>query len=57
MFSLVSYQTFKSIKRHPERITKADKRLVNDLGYDIKFLVSEKDFGKIEKKKYLHVLL
>ena len=38
------------LKWHPERITKADKRLVNDLGYDIKFLVSEKDFGKTEKK-------
>ena len=32
--ALVSYQTFKSIKIHPERIIKADKNMVNDLGYE-----------------------
>ena len=38
MFSLVSYQTSKSIKIHPERITKVDKKTVNDLDYEgIKF--------------------
>ena len=40
-----------SLKIHPERITKADKNMINDLDYkDIKFPVSGKDFGKIEKK-------
>ena len=39
------------LKIHPERITKADKNIVNDLDYKgIEFLVSEKDFGKIEKR-------
>ena len=34
-------------KTHSERITKADKKMINDLDYDI--------FGKTEKKKqYLH---
>ena len=33
-----------SSKTHPEMITKADKRMVNDLDYaDVKFPVSEKD--------------
>ena len=31
--------------------------MVNDLGYDIKFLVSEKDFGKIEKKVFVCVVI
>ena len=36
---------------HPERITKADKNMVNDLDYEgIDFPVSKKDFSKIEKK-------
>ena len=36
---------------HPERITKADKSMVNDLDYkDIEICVSKKDFGQIEKK-------
>ena len=39
------------LKRHPERITKADKNMVNDLDYEgIKLPVSGKDFGKTEKK-------
>ena len=39
------------LKIHPERITKADKSMVNDLDYEgIKFHVSKKDFSKIEKK-------
>ena len=51
MFSLVTYQTFKAIKIHPERISKAGKELVNDLDYEgIEFPVPKKDFGKIEKK-------
>ena len=36
---------------HPERITKADKSMVNYLDYkDIEICVSKKDFGQIEKK-------
>ena len=51
MFSLVSYETFKSIKKTSEIITKADKNMVNDLDYeDIKFLVSKIDFSKIKNK-------
>ena len=39
------------LKRHPERMTKADKTMVNDFDYeDIKFPVSKKDFSKIEQK-------
>ena len=45
--------TFKSItlKIHPERITKADRKMVNDLDFvDIKFPVSKKYYCKIEQK-------
>ena len=39
------------LKIHPERITKVDKNMVNDLDYEgIKFPVSKKDYCKIEKK-------
>ena len=39
------------LKENPEGITKADKTMVNNLDYKgIKFPVSKKDFGKIEKK-------
>ena len=35
---------------HPERITKADRNMVNDLdNVDIKFPVFKKDYSKIEK--------
>ena len=56
MFSLVSYQTFKSIKNTSERITKAGKKMINERDYeDIKFPVCEKDFSKFKKKKkYFH---
>ena len=38
-------------KIHPKRIIKVDKNMVNDLDYEgIKFPVSKKEFGKIEKK-------
>ena len=38
------------LKIHPERITKADKNMVNDFDYEgIKFPVSGKGFGKTEK--------
>ena len=39
------------LKRYPERITKKDKNMVNDLDYgDIKFPVSKRDYSKIEQK-------
>ena len=39
------------VKIHPERITREDKKLANDLNYDgIKFSVQDKDFSKIGKK-------
>ena len=39
------------LKINLERITKADKNMVNNLDYEgIEFSVSKKDFGKIEKK-------
>ena len=39
------------LKIHHERITKADKNMVNDLDYEvIELPVSKKDFNKIEKK-------
>ena len=46
------------LKIHPERITKADKNMVNDLYYNgIEFLVSQKDFGKIEQKNNICINL
>ena len=40
-----------SVKIYPERITKNDDKLVNDLNYnDVGFPGQEKDFSKIEKK-------
>ena len=42
------------LKTHSERIKKAEKRMLNDLDNEvIEFLVSRRDFSKIEKK-YLH---
>ena len=39
------------VKIHPERITREDKKLVNNLNYDgIDLPVREKDFSKIEKR-------
>ena len=39
------------VKIHPERITREDKKLVNDLNYDgVEFPAREKDFRKIDKK-------
>ena len=51
MLSLVTCQTIISTKKiHPERITKADKNMVNDRDCKgIEFPVSKKDFSKIEK--------
>ena len=56
MFYLVSYLTLKFIKKHPERITEADKKMVNYLDCkDIEFPVSKKDFSKIEKKNIFYI--
>ena len=42
---------FNPAKIHPERITREDKKLVNDIDYDkVKFPEREKDFSQIEKK-------
>ena len=39
------------VKIHPERITKEDKNMINDLNYEgIKFPVSKKDYYKIERQ-------
>ena len=39
------------VKTHPERITREDKKLANDLDYDrVGFPVPEKDISKIEIK-------
>ena len=39
------------LKMHPEAITKADRRMVNNLDHvDIKFPIS-KDYSRIKKKK------
>ena len=39
------------VKIHPERITREDKKLANNLNYDsVGFAVREKDFSKIEKR-------
>ena len=46
------------VKIHPERITREDKKLANDLNYDgIEFPVREKDFSKIEKKNNIYINL
>ena len=42
------------VKIHPERITREDKKLANDLYYGrVEFSVQEKDFSKIEKEQHL----
>ena len=42
---------FNQLKIHPERITKADRRMVNDLDYVvIKVPFSKKDYSRIGKK-------
>ena len=39
------------VKTHPERITKEDKKMINDLDYErINFPVSKKDYGKTERQ-------
>ena len=42
------------VKIHPERITREDKKLANDLDYDrVEFPLREKGFSKIEKRVLL----
>ena len=42
--------------KDPQRITKVDKKLVNDLNYKgIDFSLSKNDYGKIEQKNYISV--
>ena len=39
------------VKKHPERITKEDRNMINDLDYEgIKFSVSKKDYFRIERQ-------
>ena len=41
------------VKRHPERVTKVDKSMINDFNYEeTKFPVSKKDYCRIERQKY-----
>ena len=50
-FSWCYVRPINPVKIHPEKITKKDKKLANNLKYDrIDFRVQEKDFSKIEKK-------
>ena len=44
------------MKTHPERITKEDKNMINDLNYEgIKFPVSKKDYCRIERQSNIFV--
>ena len=39
------------VKRHPERITKEDKKMISDLDYEgIQFCISKKDYCRIERQ-------
>ena len=50
-FLLCHIRHLNPLKTHPKRITKADKKMVNDLDYKgMEFPVSKKDISKIEKK-------
>ena len=52
MLSLLSLRHLNPLKTHPERITEADKNMINSLDYEgIKFPVSKTDYCKIGKKK------
>ena len=53
-FLLCHIRHLNPLKIHPQRITKAQKNMINDLDYKgIEFPVSKTDFGKIEKKNNL----
>ena len=44
------------LKINPERITKADKSMLNDLNYEgIKFLVSKEDYSRTEPKNNISI--
>ena len=46
------------VKRHPERIAKEDKSMINDFNYEgIKFPVSKKDYCRIERHYYICINL
>ena len=46
------------LKIHPERITKADKNIANNLDYEgIEFAVSKKDFKKIKNRRIIFALM
>ena len=45
MFLWCHFRHINPVKIHPERITRKDKKLVNDLNYDgVEFHAGEKDF-------------
>ena len=47
----VSIRHLNPLERHLEKITKVDKKVINELDYgNIEFPVSKKDFGKIENE-------
>ena len=49
-FFLCHIRHLNLLKKHPERITKVDKKMTNDLDYEaIKFPVSKKDYCRIER--------
>ena len=44
------------MKTHPKRMTKEDKKMINDLNYEgIKFPVSRKDYCKIERQNNIFI--
>ena len=44
------------LDKNPERITKEDKRMINDLDYDgIKFPISKTDYCKIERQNNIFI--
>ena len=55
-FLLCHIRHLNPLKTHPKRITKADKKMVNDLDYKgMEFPVSKKDISKIEKKDNISI--
>ena len=56
MFSLVSYQALNPLKIHPEKITKVDKKVINDLDYEgIKFSVTKKYYCRIKRQNNIYI--
>ena len=51
MFFWCHIRHLNPLKIHPERITKVDKKMINDLDYEgIKFPVSKNDYCRIERQ-------